>query len=275
VIGLLAARAWPQTQLVISQRGSWNELSFKAMLRAERLLIGRADQAVSNSHGGADVLAHLGLSADRIVVIPNGIPEERVTVRRGRDDVRRDMGWDRDEVVAWVGRGADAHAAREKDLGTLLAAMDSLRRERPSTRLVMIGPTAEQLAQQGLRLPAWASALGWRDDPADLLNAADALVISSRMEGNSNVAGEALLLGMPVVTTDCGEHCELVAKGSGRVVPVGDAGALASATGDLLSNPPDREAVGAIAMEGLSVEGMASRHLELYDRLLGGSRESG
>ena len=47
------------------------------------------------------------------------------------------------------------------------------------------------------------------------------MIISSRHEGNSNVAGEALLVGLPVATTDCGA----IATRSGAV-----AGALCGAS---------------------------------------------
>jgi glycosyltransferase involved in cell wall biosynthesis len=267
VVGLLAARRWPGTRVVISQRGSWNELDFPTFLKLQRLLLGRADHAISNSTGGRDLLVELGMGRDRITVISNGIPAERVAIERDRDEVRRELGWDGDEVVAWVGR-ADALAARQKDLGTLFAAFAALRRARPGVRLAMVGPTASEISERGLRLPEGAAALGWQPRPADLLNAADGLVVSSRLEGNSNVAGEALLLGLPVATTDSGDHSAAVRQAGGRVVPVRDPEALASAMGELLADPPDRDAVRGSAGESLSTERMVSAHLETYRRVL-------
>src|SRR5215211_5078375 len=84
VIGLAAARAWPQTRVVITQRGSWNELDHPALMGLERLLIRRADHAISNSSGGAEMLASLGMPSEQISVIPNGIPASRVKVRGER-----------------------------------------------------------------------------------------------------------------------------------------------------------------------------------------------
>jgi glycosyltransferase involved in cell wall biosynthesis len=272
VVGLLAARGWPQARVVISQRGSWMELAYPWMLRLQRVLLERADHAISNSEGGAEMLVGFGLPRERISVIPNGIPADRVRVERERGEVRQRMGWDDHEVVAWVGRGDDRVAARQKDFGTLFAAIESLWRVRPAVRLVMIGPTADEIAARGFGLPDCASALGWQSRPAELLNAADALVISSRIEGNSNVAGEALSLGLPVVTTDCGDHCEVVRRGNGRVVEVGEATALAEAIAELLDDPPDRDEIVAAAADALSVERMVSSHLELYSRLLGGRK---
>jgi glycosyltransferase involved in cell wall biosynthesis len=267
VVGLLAARGWPSTRVVISQRGSWMELAYPAMLRLQRSLMGRADHAISNSQGGADMLAEFGLSRERISVIPNGIPADRVRVRRHRDEIRREMGWDGHEVVAWVGR-ADPIAADQKDFATLFAAADSLRESHPAFRLAMIGPTAGEIAERGFTLPVGADAMGWQGSPADLLNAADGLVISSRIEGSSNAAGEALMLGLPVATTDSGDHCDAVRAAGGRVVPVRDPQSLATAVAELLDHPPDRAAVRRSSADAMTVERMVRSHLDVYDRLL-------
>jgi glycosyltransferase involved in cell wall biosynthesis len=267
VIGLLAARRWPGARVVISQRGSWNELDFPLFMRLQRHLLRYADHAISNSSGGAELLGELGMPRDSITVIPNGIPGERVVVESERDQVRREEGWNGHEIVAWVGR-ADQLAADQKDIGTLFAAFEALRARRSGARLAMVGPTRSEIEERGLRLPDGASALGWRARPADLLNAADGLIVSSRIEGNSNVAGEALLLGLPVATTDSGGHCEAVRQSGGLVVPVGEPAALASAIAELLDDPPDRSAVRSSANDALSIERMVGAHLEVYRGLL-------
>jgi glycosyltransferase involved in cell wall biosynthesis len=274
VVGLLAARSWPGTRVVISQRGSWNERDYPALLRLQRTLWSRANHAISNSDGGAELLAGLGLPRERISVVPNGIPTDRVRVERDPIEVRREMGWDGQQVVAWVGRAEDAETAGQKDLGTLFAAMDVVRRTHPRVRLAMIGPTGSEIEDRGFRVPPWASTLGWQTRVVDLVNAADALILSSRTEGHSNVVGEALLLGVPVATTDCGGHCEAVRSGFGRIVEVGDTTALAAAVAALLDEPPARDAVRAGAMEALSVDRMVSSHVELYRELLDGPRLS-
>jgi glycosyltransferase involved in cell wall biosynthesis len=268
IFGLLAARAWPETAVVISQRGSWNEWDYPLHMRLQRLFIGRADHAISNSEGGAEMLAELGMPPERISVIPNGVPIDRVEVRERRDELRRRLRWDGRPVIAWVGRAEDPPAMRQKDFGTLLAAVERLRDRSPDAILALVGVTAEDVVASGFALPDWAAPLGWTDRAPDYLNAADALVLSSRTEGHSNVAAEALLLGLPVASTDCGGHCAAVMAAGGRVTPVGDADALAEGLGELLASPPERDAVRATAAEFLSVERMADRTLEVYRRAL-------
>lgn len=264
IFGLLAARAWPETALVISQRGSWNERDYPLHMRLQRLLIRRADHAISNSEGGAEMLVELGMPRERISVIPNGVPADRVEVREAREDLRRRLGWDERPVVAWVGRAEDPAAMKQKDFAGLLGAVERLRVTHPGALLALIGLTADDARSSGFELPDWASPLGWTDRASDHLNAADALAISSRAEGHSNVAAEALLLGLPVASTDCGGHCEAVAAAGGRVTPVGDPAALAGALAELLEAPPDRAAVRAQAGELLSVERMAERTVAAY-----------
>jgi glycosyltransferase involved in cell wall biosynthesis len=269
VIGLAAARAWPETRVVITQAGSWNELDHPGLVRLERLLLSRADHAISNSQGGAEMLADLGMAPARISVIPNGIPESRVESHAERESLRAQLGWSDHEVVAWAGRMSDDKTAAQKDFGGLLAAARALRTRRPSVILAVIGATRDELSARGFELPEWAAALGWRTDPADLFRASDLVAISSRMEGSSNVAGEALLVGTPVVSTDCGDHCEVVRMTGGQVVRPGDPEALARGMDLALERQPNRNAIRRTAQEALSVSEMVERTQAVYEGLLG------
>lgn len=267
IFGLLAARAWPETALVISNRGSLNELDYRLHARLQRLLIGRADHAISNSRGGAEALREMGMDRDRVSVIPNGIPADRIRVERGREAVRTQHGWD-SEVIAWVGRSNDPAAMSQKDFAGMLEATALLRRTHPQAILAVIGMTREELAAAGYAVAPWVEAIGLTDRAPDYLNAADAVAISSRVEGHSNVAGEALMLGVPVATTDCGGHVEAVSAAHGRVVPVGDPQALAGALSQLLTDPPDRDVVKQAARDLLSIERLTERTAAVYEAVL-------
>jgi glycosyltransferase involved in cell wall biosynthesis len=269
VIGLAAARAWPETRVVITQAGSWNELDHPGLVRLERLLLSRADYAISNSQGGAAMLADLGMPHARISVIPNGIPASRVESHAERESLRAELGWSDHEVVAWAGRMGDDKTAAQKDFGGLLAAARALRTRHPSVLLAVIGATRDEVSARGFELPEWAAALGWRTDPADLFKASDLVAISSRTEGSSNVAGEALLVGTPVASTDCGDHCEVVRMTGGQVVRPGDPEALARAMHLALERRPDRDAIRRTAQKALSVSEMVERTQAVYERVLG------
>jgi glycosyltransferase involved in cell wall biosynthesis len=131
---------------------------------------------------------------------------------------------------------------RQKDFPTLLRAFAALRAER-RCRLLLLGEGAWRH-----RLTAEAAALGiaadldlpgFQSNPYPFLARARLFVLSSAWEGSPNVLTEAMALGTPVVATDCPSGPrEVLADGRfGRLVPVGDAAALAKAMAATLANP--------------------------------------
>jgi glycosyltransferase involved in cell wall biosynthesis len=77
--------------------------------------------------------------------------------------------------------------------------------------------------------------LGRRTDVADLLAAADLVVVPSRWEGQPLIVQEALLAGAAIVATDAGGTAEVAGDGA-VLVPPGDPAALATAIADLLAD---------------------------------------
>jgi glycosyltransferase involved in cell wall biosynthesis len=270
VAGLLAARSWRDTSVVITQcQGIGEEVYFRGQLRFQGFLIGRADHAISNSSVGAETLQRLGMAASDVSVVRNGISEERVSVGRDRASVRDELRVPATAPLAVaVTRADDAQAFRYKNLPGLLDAIGTARRSSPNLHLALVGPTADELASFGVELPAWAVTTGFVTRPADYMAAGDVAVIASRAEGMSNAGCEALMLGLPVASTAVGDHVPLVEEGGGRSVPPNDSDALATAVNDLLRDPPDREAIRASARRHLSLEGMTQSTVEIYERLL-------
>jgi glycosyltransferase involved in cell wall biosynthesis len=204
-----------------------------------------------------------------ISLVLNGISPARIAVERGRDEIRGELGVGTDQpLVVAVTRANDRVAADQKDIGGLIAAMGLVRERLPDAALALVGPTEAELTRAGLALPDWARATGFVDRPADYVDAADVVAISSVMEGMSNVACEALMLGRPVATTRVGDHVAIVESAGGRSVPVRDPGALANAIDVLISDPPSPEAVRETAHETLSLDRMVETTSEIYRRLL-------
>ncbi|WP_232248421.1 glycosyltransferase family 4 protein [Streptacidiphilus rugosus] len=138
--------------------------------------------------------------------------------------------------------------------------------------LVIAGAGAEEPALKARikseRLPA--RLLGYREDVADLLAAADVVVISSRWEARPMVAQEALRAGVPVVATAVGGLPELVGDAA-VLVPPGDATALAAAVSSLLADPARRaelaEAGPAQAETWPTEADTVAQVLSVYDEL--------
>lgn len=263
-IGLAAARRMPGTKVVLGQRSGTMERAMRGHLAAMRLLYRRADHAISNSRAGADLLRDLGLPESSITVVAQGVGEERLALTHPPGEVRAALGVPAGApLVVSIGRGDHT-----KDYPTLFGAMERVWAERPDARLALVGPTAAEIEALGLALPERALAAGWQERPADFLNSADVVAISSWTEGNSNVACEALMLGRPVVCTDTGDHPAAVRAAHGRVVPIRRPDLLGKEVAELLRSPPAAADVRSAAERLLSVEAGVEATLNVYRRLL-------
>jgi glycosyltransferase involved in cell wall biosynthesis len=154
-----------------------------------------------------------------------------------------------------------------KDYGTLLQAFARLRQQ-VDARLLILGEgecrfALEAQARQ-LGIDASVFMPGFVKDISPYYQQADLHVLSSTGEGFGNVIVEALAAGTPVVSTDCPSGPrEILCDGQfGRLVPVGDAAALAVAMAETLVATHDTAALMARAQD-FSIDKAADRYLEL------------
>jgi glycosyltransferase involved in cell wall biosynthesis len=168
-----------------------------------------------------------------------------------------------------------ARLAPQKALGVMLEAVGKLR---PPAHLVVVGdgPLREELirAADDMGVAPRVSFLGWRDDVAEFVAAADVFCLSSIWEGVPIAAMEAILLGVPIVSTDVGGMRELVPdEDTGRLVPTGDADALAREIETLLRSERTRKEIAGAARTHLdrefSTERMLARLASIYRELAG------
>ena len=134
----------------------------------------------------------------------------------------------------------------QKDFETLLRAFALVRGQR-AARLVILGrgpgkqalmDLAEELGiSEDFQLP------GHVKNPYAWFSNASVFVLSSAWEGLPNVLIEAMACGCSVISTDCpGGSSEILEDGRvGRLVPVGDAAAMAQAIADTIDSPTSRE----------------------------------
>src|SRR5262249_27477376 len=142
--------------------------------------------------------------AVRSRVIPNGVDIERFRPDQERRARMRGAPRLANEVV-WLAAG---RLIWEKNYPLLLDAMKSL----PQSLLLIAGdgPDAERLRSLA---PANVRFLGARDNMPELMNAADAFVLSSVVEGLPSVLLEAAASGLPCVSTDVGGAAEAIRDG--------------------------------------------------------------
>ncbi|MCG3134957.1 MAG: D-inositol-3-phosphate glycosyltransferase [Planctomycetes bacterium] len=206
-----------------------------------------ADLVLPVSRTLAALARELGAHEDRVRVVENGI--DAAVFRAGdRAAARAAVGAPSDgELLLGIG-----HFVAAKGYDVLLRAFATVRRARPSARLVLIGAGSEErplrdLAESlGVAAHVTFPGVQPHERVADWMRAADLFVHASRSEGRPNVVLEAQACGLAAVATDVGGTSEIVADGAtGRLVPPDDPGAMASAITDALAMPFDRAAVAA------------------------------
>lgn len=226
----------------------------------------RADAIVAVSRGVADDLA-----------VDAGIPRERITVIYN-PVVTPEIGALAEAPVEhpWLAPGAPpvvlgaGRLVKQKDFPTLLRAFARVRAQR-NVRLVVLGEGSRRadLERQARELGVAddVSLPGFVANPYAHMARAGLFVLSSAWEGFGNVLVEALACGCPVVSTDCPSGPAEILEGGayGRLVPVGDDAALASAMLATLDTPPPAARLQARAAD-FTVERAARSYLALLER---------
>ncbi|MGH8158700.1 MAG: glycosyltransferase [Rhodanobacter sp.] len=257
---LACMRARISTRLVLREASSLVNTKSALKRQAMRWLYKRADGLVAVSAGVAQDLRGLGLADDRIHVIRNPVHVERLRqlAAVGLPPVLQDNA----PYVVSLGRLTEA-----KDFPTLLRAY-ATSALRGSHRLIIVGEGEQHTNLENqirdLGLADRVLLTGAMDNPHRVLADAALHVLSSRWEGYPNVLLEALALGVPVVATDCPHGPrEILDDGRyGRLVPVGDAAALAHAMDAELEHPSSG---GEAVLAAHSSQIIASCYLVLLD----------
>ena len=133
----------------------------------------------------------------RLTTIPKGVPP--LGPRLTQEAARRALGLPSDVPLL----GSISRLVSQKRLGRLLEAQVFLH-ENTHLAIAGEGPLRGALGQQArtLRLRDRVHFLGFQQNIAPLLDAVDALVITSNREGMSGAMLEAMARGVPVISTD-------------------------------------------------------------------------
>ncbi len=210
-----------------------------------------ADGVVAVSRDIADHLIRMGVAADRVRVIIDGV--DRAVFHPGpKAEARRAVGLPDDgpPVLLFIG-----NLVAVKAIDVLLDACGVLDRENFAVRVVVVGggPLRAKLEQQ-------AAALGLvervrftgplpQDTLPDWYRAADLFVLPSHSEGVPNVLLEASACGTPWVASRVGGIPEIAHLGVSRLVPPNTPTELAAAIRQSLSAPPQPPPPGPKARE--------------------------
>lgn len=196
--------------------------------------------AVSRSAADAGI-SRLHIDPAKIEVIPRGRDLRRLGERSAerRTTVRQRLGVDEDAPMLLV----LSRQEPQKGIDVLLRAMPRILREEPRARLIVAGREGRATAGYATWLSDGAveratSFLGERDDVADLLAAADILVLPSLREGLPGAVLEAMAVGIPIVGSDLPPVREAVPGPEyALLVPPGRPELLGDAVIEVLRNP--------------------------------------
>ena len=138
--------------------------------------------------------------------------------------------------------------------------------------LVGKGPLEDEMRQQAasLGLGRRVHFLGYRSDVPELMTISKLLLLPSLQEGLPMSVIEAMSMGVPVIGTDIRGTRDLLADGSGILVPVKSPAALAHAMNALLADGEHRELLRANAREKVkeyALPPLLERHGRLYEKL--------
>jgi glycosyltransferase involved in cell wall biosynthesis len=232
--------------------------------------IERADAVLVNSEFVKETFLHQGWDGAKIYVIYLGADDAFLDSIPARCDVGRVVGGGIRAVFA-------GSFERRKGAAELTAAMRMLDDAGVDFRLGVAGgvaPDSIGLLKQLQHDPRiHYHGLLSREALADLLSSADIFVFPSRAEGSARVVFEALACGCYVITTP--NSGSIVEDGvHGRLVPPGDAAALAEAIAHAISL--GREVLGevgarnaSIVREQYSQSQYGDKLAQLYAHLLG------
>jgi glycosyltransferase involved in cell wall biosynthesis len=213
-------------------------------------------------------------SAARIEVIYNGCDAEKFRPAADRAEVRRALQLDLDSrILLFCG-----DIIERKGIPELAEAWHSFSAVHPDWQLVLVGRGVDVALVARLRDVGNGRVVFTGRVPHErvvkYMQAADAYVQPSRLEGLANATMEAMAVGLPVITTDtCGQR-ELIGDGeNGWLVPPGDATALGRALESLARDPDLARRFGQAARRTIETtfnpQPQAARLAEILKRTAG------
>ncbi len=263
----------PRRPLVLTAHDLLPREPRRGQLAAQRRLLERVDAVIVHSQYGRGQLVNgLGLDGDRVHVIHHGAFTHAVDGPRAPlpGEVSSDVGATGRPVVLFAGL-----LRPYKGLDTLLAAWRWVTGAELwiAGRPMMDVAPLRALGGDGVR---WVPRFVSDGELAALLERADVVVLPyarTQRFDQSGVLATALAFGKALVVTDVGGFSEVAAAGAARLVAPDDPQALGAALSELVSDPAQRERLGAAAWAAarpggaFSWDAAAQATLALYGRV--------
>jgi glycosyltransferase involved in cell wall biosynthesis len=257
-----------RSERLLGAKRLWDLLAGGAPLR-------EAARVLAVSAAEAEELRRLGVPAGRIARLPDPVDADDLRAPADPSGFRRRHGFGDAPLVLYLGR-----LAPRKQVETLVDAVSRL--DDREVRLAIAGEDFGALGS--IRARVERAALGGRVSWLGLLTgservaalaAADVVAYATAGEAFGLVPLEALLAGTPVVAASDSGSAEIVAaSGGGRLVPAGDATALAAALAEILADRSGwrarARAAGAVVEREAGTDAVCARLESIYREVIDG-----
>jgi glycosyltransferase involved in cell wall biosynthesis len=264
----------------VTSTGVPGEVSDLRAMRGASLriaLLRKVDRWIALTPMMRNEILSLGIAPDRVLLVPNSaeIPKTAWHDDGVREQYRQKLGLPDAPIALFSGR-----LSSEKGVDTLVDAWKLVSARFPDARLVILGSggayrnveaaVREQRARLGLE--SSIDMRGHVTNVRDYLFATSVFVLPTRAEGMSNALVEAMVGGVPIVTTNIPAHLGVVNDGiDALLVPPDDPEQLAAAIVSLFEDPPLAERLARAAREKAAREHalpeMIARHVALFTDL--------
>lgn len=287
LLGLLAVMLTPGVRVPVAWNLRCAYMDFSKYprttawtVRACALLSRFPALVVANSRSAVEHHQSLGYRPRRVEVIPNGVDAARFAPDpdhgAARTRLRSALGLKPEDMVAGMAARFDPMKGFPVLLKALALAINPMKNQGQASSLHLAlcgrGVNADNarltalIAEHGLE--GRVHLMGHVAELEHVLPGLDMYVSASLGESFPNVVAEALACGVPVAATDAGATRALVEE-AGRIVPPGDAPALAGALRELAALGPERRRrLGELGRErivnGFSMAACVARYEALY-----------
>ena len=275
--GMLKVKEKWRIPLVVHERGGYIFATGKAYPQIKRMhmdTLRKADRIVAVSEDTRAEYIKLGIPADKIEVVPNGVnlqtfrPVDRAVARR-----RLGLPLDR-PIVLFAG-----YLRQRKGIQFLIEAMpDIVRRFNALFVLLGEGELRQEIQRKVEEYGLEKDVMLMGTVPHGMMplyeSAMDVLVLPSLAEGRPNVVIEAMACERPVVATAVSGIPELIQhKKTGILIPPSNVDAIKEGLSVILSDPTLGDRMGRAGRKrltemGLSWENHAHNMLRIYRELI-------
>lgn len=237
-----------------------------------RFVLPRCPVVVANSMSGKQWLQEFyGVPEARTHVVYNGLDPGLIAAAPDRTAVRAQLRIPESApVIAFVGK-----TTRQKGVELLARIFSRVLEQCPQAHLLLMGTglTREWALDTFPSMPM-VHALGPRTDIYDLVGTADCLLLTSSTEGFPNAVLEAMVLGVPPVTTRVGECPILIDHGKdGFLFDYGNDEEGAALVLQILKDPALAQEMShrarAKTLERYGTDAMVEATVKVYERALG------